>query len=123
VSKKAARKKAATKKATKKKTSRSRKPAPVKTPPADQTNQVMRWILTGATEFEIRESIAATYPQADADRLIAAAMGTIMTNADNDPDAVRSWCFEAARDIYRKSMEQGDTATALRALKTLDELA
>lgn len=85
------------------------------------TGQVVRWLLDGATERDIAAGIAEKWPDADSRPLIAAAMMEISASADADPSLVQAWCFEAARNIYRQALANGDFGAALRALKMVQE--
>jgi hypothetical protein len=94
----------------------------VKPTPA-QVNQVVKWILTGTTSFDIFEAIAATYPGTQAGPLMLEAMRYFENASAFEPGIVRGWCFEAARDLYRRMVECGDFAGALRAVKQIQEMA
>lgn len=89
---------------------------------AAQINQVIKWIASGATEHDIAEAIAEQWPDAEAAPLIVTAMTKISESADANPDLVRAWCFEAAREVYRQAAGSGDWGAALRAIKLIREL-
>jgi hypothetical protein len=97
-------------------------PASCEPDPA-QLNQVIKWILAGATERDIAEAIAQTYPDATARPLLTAAVQQITKSANYDPRIVRGWCFEATRELYRRMVEIGDFPGALRAVKQLADYA
>jgi len=92
-------------------------------PSAGQLEQVRKWIIGGGSEQEIIEAIAATYPDAKAQPLIVEAMAAIAKSADADKDIVKGWAIEATRSIYQKAVEVGDHATALRAIRQVQELS
>lgn len=89
----------------------------------DQVTTVFRWILEGNSEHDVREAIAAKWPHAPADPLIIAAVTRFQDAGRFQPEIMTGWCAEAYREIYRRSLEAGDCAAALRAVKLLSELA
>lgn len=95
------------------------------TPPtaAAKLDQVIKWVVSGATEFEIEEAIAAAWPADRPQPLIVKAMAAIGKSAAADESLVRGWCFEATRSVYAKAIERGDNAVALAAIKQLAALA
>lgn len=90
---------------------------------AKRLNQVVKWILSGATEYDIAEAVVQSYPDENHAKLIGQAMTRITQSANFDSDIVRGFCFEATRDLYRRMVEIGDFTGALRALKALSDLA
>ena len=95
---------------------------PKKCNPAQQA-QVVKWILTGATEHDITEAIRQSWPDEDAAPLLVDAIGQLQKAADFDPATVLGFCFEATRHLYQRMVEIGDFAGALRAVKQLAEIA
>lgn len=93
-------------------------------PPCDpaQLNQVYKWVLSGVTEADIGEAVRQSWPDAHARPLIVAAAAQLAAAADFDPAIVAGWCIEATRDLYRRMVEIGDFAGALRAVKQLHDL-
>lgn len=94
-----------------------------KPPDPAQVRQVSGWILQGQSAGDIREAIAATFPEADAAALLVHAMEGFRSAARFDPEIVRGFCFEQVREILRRATESNDNPTALRAVKTLLEMA
>lgn len=88
----------------------------------DQVNQVLRWVLTGATIHDIHEAIRETWPAAEPSELLDQVQQQLGDEADCDADLLRGWCYAATRDLYRRMVEIGDFAGALRAVKLLSEL-
>lgn len=97
--------------------------APAKLSKAGQINQVIQWAVSGSTEHEICEAIAATFPEEEPTMLLAAAMRRIADNANADPSLIRAWTFEAAREMYRRQVEANDFGGAVRTLKFMNEVA
>ena len=87
-----------------------------------QVNQIVKWILTGATEDDVLEAIQTAWPDSKPKPLIVAAIEKIRVAGDFDKQVVLGWCFEATRDLYRRMVEIGDFPGALRAVKQLTDL-
>jgi hypothetical protein len=88
-----------------------------------QLNQVFKWILAGATKRDIAEAITQSWPDAQPSPLILAAVEEIRAGGRLDAQVVRGFCAEATRDLYRRMVEIGDFAGALRAVKQLADMA
>jgi len=86
-------------------------------------DQVLKWVLSGASEHEIAEAIKETYPKDKPEPLIIAAMTKAAGAANADPDTVRGWCFEATRMVYQQAIAAKDFGAALRAIKQIRELS
>jgi len=90
----------------------------------DKVATVLAWIVSGASEYEIVETIRKHWPSEKSRPLIAEAMKRIAaTGTKPDLASVHGWALEATRRVYQVALETGDTATALRAVKQLEELA
>lgn len=87
-----------------------------------RVNQVFKWILAGATDHDILEAVAQSWPGADAKPLIVIALEKIRGSGQVDRQTVLGWCFEATRDLYRRMVDIGDFPGALRAIKQLADL-
>lgn len=88
-----------------------------------QVEQVRKWIISGASAYDIAEAIAKAFPDANAAALMIAAMKELETAANFDPAVVQGWCFEATRDLYRRMVDIGDYPGALRAVKQIADMA
>ena len=93
------------------------------TTPAGKANQVLKWIISGASEFDVVEAIATTFPTDDQAALLLAGIRLLRDASTIDPDMLRAFAFEATKDIYRKAVEISDLPTALRALRQLQDIA
>ena len=89
---------------------------------ADKFNQVFKWIISGATEHDIGESIANTFPGDDPSILLMGGIALIREVSRLDPALVIGFCFESTKDIYRRAAEMNDFPSALRALRQLRDL-
>ena len=83
------------------------------------TNIVVDWMLQGASGAQILEAIAVKFPEMQPAELLTAAGNHFEKISNADPRLIRGWCFEATRDLYRRMIEIGDYANALRAVKQL----
>jgi hypothetical protein len=88
----------------------------------DAITQVFKWVVAGNGEADIREGMAKNWPGRDAGEVLGAVMMQLRSAADAEPAVVFGWCVEATRDLYRRMVEIGDFAGALRAVKQMSEL-
>jgi hypothetical protein len=79
--------------------------------------------LSGATEYDIREAMAAAYPDDDPLPLLLGAMAAIRRAANCDHDLIKGFALEATRDLYNRMLQIGDFTGALRAVRQLVDLA
>ena len=90
--------------------------------PKDAAGAIKAWLVEGATIAQVREAIGEHYPNLDADEAMAAVCDDLAADAQTDRTALKGWAMNAYREIYRRALELGDLATALRAAKMLSEL-
>lgn len=83
----------------------------------------MLWILEGHRDADIKESLAEAYPKEDAGKLIADTLKYLAIVSRSDTTVLRGWCLEAYRELYRKMVDVGDYAGAIRAVKELHKIA
>jgi len=83
------------------------------------TTDVIDWMLQGASGAQIMEAFAEKYPLLNAGEALATAGDHFEQIASADPRLIRGWCYEATRDLYRRMVEIGDYANALRAVKQM----
>lgn len=88
-----------------------------------RVEQTVRWMLTGARDADVVEAIATTWPDQELRPLVTAAVAQLAESGKFSRQVVRGWCFEATKDLYRRMVEIGDFAGALRAVKMLTDLA
>jgi hypothetical protein len=103
----------------------------VGSPNPDQVRQVVSWFVEGATDHEVRQLVASTWPGTDPQPLIAQAYlefaahslrPQISGESPRVQDVVRGWCFVAYRDLYRKLLETGDLTGALAAVAKIERM-
>lgn len=92
-------------------------------PDEAQLSQAVAWLITGATDKDIRDAIAAKWPDTDPRLLMLACLEYCRKHSHPDPDTVRGWVFLSARELYRKQQEIGEFSGALRTLREILALA
>lgn len=88
----------------------------------DSVVQVFKWVVAGNSETDIREALAEKFPGSDPVKCLTAVMVRLKSSGDADRDVVFGWCVESTRDLYRRMVEIGDFANALRAVKQMSDL-
>lgn len=78
-------------------------------------------LLEGNTLPEVHSALRARFPGCNPDRVVRNAAKAFAQLAAQDRDSVRGWTIAAARDLYRKMVEIGDFAGALKALSLIDK--
>jgi len=85
----------------------------------ERAEQMLRWITTGASYTEIIQTARQQWPTEDPARLYASAVEQLTSAGNADPAIIRGFAIEAARELYRRLVENGDLTSALKALKLL----
>lgn len=88
----------------------------------EQVDQVVRWIVEGHAASDIERSIREQWPEADVSAVALAATGQLIESARITPEVVKGFCIEATREMYRRLVEMGEFAQALRAIRQLWEM-
>jgi len=88
-----------------------------------EQEQVLKWVLSGASDAEITEAIAAAYPNANAAQLLTETTKELRDAARINPKLVLGWSLLSTKFLYQKMVEIGDFTGALRATKQLTDLA
>lgn len=91
--------------------------------PAQQLEQLQKWILAGHSEYDIMEAAAQAFPAADLTTMLRTAANRVAASANPNYEFVLGFAIEATRDLYRRMVEIGDFTGALRALKQLHDFA
>lgn len=89
--------------------------------PAD-SNTLLKWILDGNGDADIEQALGEKFPESDHARMIREVGEHLQRAGEIDTKAIRGFCFEAYRELYRKMVEIGDFANALRALKQIEAM-
>ena len=85
--------------------------------------QVVEWLLSGASESQVAEALAAKYPSACPEQTMAEVRLQLSAAGNPDASAVRGWALLAYRNIYRKMLEVGDFDGARKVIKEITGLA
>jgi len=93
-------------------------------PPRELIDQLKTWLIEGQTVANVTEAAATIWPEkanklADCLQLVAADLAA---DGNMDPDTLRGWTANAYREIYRRGLETGDLATALKAAQLLAKI-
>jgi hypothetical protein len=76
-------------------------------------------MLEGNRAEDIVQAIRTTYAEENPEQLINAAGDHFATVGEADTSVIRGWCLEAYREMYRRMVDIGDYAGALKAIKEL----
>ena len=90
-------------------------------PPAAQ--QVISWLVGGATEAEIAEALAAKYPGTDPAATMATVQEHLRAAGTPDPDCLRGWTLLCLRRLYAEMLRVGDFSGCRQTLDSITKLA
>ncbi len=88
-------------------------------PPLDQ---VIKWLVEGHSDGDIVDAIGQFWPDESAEDLINAGLDKITDAGKVEPALIDGWCLMARRELYRRMLEIGDFAGALRATEKIESL-
>lgn len=91
--------------------------------PIAPRDQVIQWLLEGHSDAHIRQAIATVWPEHNPDKLAESAVEHFEAAAACDPKVIVGWALEAYRHLYQKSIQIGDFAGAMKAVKELVAIA
>jgi hypothetical protein len=92
------------------------------TPTPPPALAVVDWLLTGASEQQVREALAAKYPGTDARAVLAQVQQHLAAAGNPHPDSVRGWCLLSYRKLYAQMLSVGDFNGARQVLKEIGVL-
>jgi len=81
--------------------------------------QVIDWLLTGASEQQIREALMQTYPGTDARQVMGDVQQHLAAAGNPSPDAVRGWALLAYRRLYQQMLAVGDFDGCRKVVKEI----
>lgn len=84
--------------------------------------QVIKWLVEGHSDGDILEAVAQHFPDESADKLIEAGLDEIALASKVDHEVIAGWCLMARRELYRRMLEIGDFAGALKATEKIESL-
>ena len=88
----------------------------------EATVKVYGMLLEGHSRPEIEEACKNLFPKLNASKLVGRALGAFEQMPNEPPRILKGWCLEATRDLYRKMLEVGDFAGALRAVSEANKI-
>lgn len=90
-------------------------------PPAPE--QVISWLVSGATEAEISQALAAKYPGTDPAATLATVHGHLRAAGNPDADCLRGWLLLCQRRLYAEMLRIGDFSGCRQVLDSIAKLA
>jgi hypothetical protein len=66
------------------------------------------WLLSGASEQQIREALSLTYPGTNARQVMGEVQHHLTAAGNPSPDAVRGWALLSYRKLYQQMLAVGD---------------
>jgi hypothetical protein len=84
---------------------------------------VVDWLLTGASEQQVREALQANYPDANANEIMGSVKIHLAAAGNPDVNAVKGWAIMAYRSLYQKMLATGDYDGCRKVIKEITLLA
>ena len=84
---------------------------------------VVDWLLTGASEQQVREALETNYPEADAGKIMGSVKAHLAAAGNPDVNAVKGWAIMAYRGLYQKMLATGDYDGCRKVIKEITLLA
>ncbi len=79
--------------------------------------------MKGVSSYDVTEWIAQRFPSYPVAAVLQAVGAHFVRAGQAEPVAIRGFCIESYRELYRKSLTIGDLGTALKALARLERTA
>jgi hypothetical protein len=83
---------------------------------------VVDWLLSGASEQQVREALAAKYAGIDARQVMTQAQHTLTAAGNPSADALRGWALLSLRKIYANMLQVGDFDGARKCIVEITKL-
>ena len=84
---------------------------------------VVDWLLTGASEQQVREALETNYPEANANKIMGSVKSHLAAAGNPDANAVKGWAIMAYRSLYQKMLAPGDYDGCRKVIKEITLLA
>jgi hypothetical protein len=84
---------------------------------------VVDWLLTGASEQQVREALQENYPSANGNEIMISVKQHLLAAGSPDPTAVKGWAVMAYRSLYQKMLAVGDYDGCRKVIKEITLLA
>lgn len=88
----------------------------------DHVRDVYEMIVGGHSRINIDQFCRERWDE-DSEPLILSAFDHLKTEASTKYEIQMGWCIESMKELYRKSVEIGDFASATKCVKEVAELA
>lgn len=86
-------------------------------PPA--LTAVLDWLLSGASEQQISEALAAKYPDQDTQVTIKQVQSYLANAGRPNSDSVRGWALLSYRKLYQEMLRVGDYNGCRQVIKEI----
>ncbi|CAK6698809.1 hypothetical protein [Synechococcus sp. CBW1107] len=93
---------------------------PANPPPVEA---VIEWLLTGASERQVQEALAQTYPDANCSGVMKTVQQYLTHAGQPDAHAVRGWALLSYRRLYQEMLRVGDYNGCRQVIKEICNLA
>lgn len=84
---------------------------------------VVDWLLTGASEQQVREALAARYPGVAPGPVMAEVQQHLVAAGNPSSDAVRGWALLAYRSLYQRLLQTGDYDGCRKCIREITMLS
>jgi hypothetical protein len=95
-------------------------PAAAAPPPVEA---VVEWLMTGASERQVQEALAQSYPDADCGGVMKTVQQYLVSAGHPDSNAVRGWALLSYRRLYQEMFRVGDYNGCRQVLKEICGMA
>ncbi|MCT0247667.1 hypothetical protein [Synechococcus sp. CS-205] len=90
--------------------------------PPPPVEAVVEWLLTGASERQVQEALAQTYPDANCGGVMKTVQQYLAHAGQPDADAVRGWALLSYRRLYQEMLRVGDYNGCRQVVKEICNL-
>ena len=90
-------------------------------PPAPE--QVIAWLVSGASEGEIIQALEARYPGTDPAATLATVQAHLRAAGNPDADCLRGWMLLSYRRLYAEMLRVGDFSGCRQVLDSIGKIA
>lgn len=83
---------------------------------------VIEWLLTGASERQVKEALAQTYPEASSNAVMKTVQQYLTAAGQPDANSVRGWALLSYRRLYQEMLRVGDYNGCRQVVKEICNL-
>ena len=92
------------------------------TPTPPPALAVVDWLLSGASEQQVHEALAAKYPGTNARQVLTQVQQQLAAAGNPSADSVRGWCLLSYRKLYQQMLAVGDFNGCRQVVKEISVL-